>query len=662
MIKYLIYDTETTGINIRTDKPFLFQYGLVDEHLNLIDVQIFDATDTAAKQKFIQHLINTPTLVGHNIKFDIHMAINDGIDINIFENKNYIDTACLARLVIDHDTQTDPTFSTALKKLAMRYLGIDAANEERILKLELSRLVSEHKAKMRQYFIDQGVWDTTLSKTQDTKTINAIYNNWNKVYHLHKNLIKSRKTFLSMYPPPTYADCKNVKTYGKTDIILTHGLFKLWYPQVITKQQTPTLIRLSEATFPLMLKERKGLSVDLKQLLKDRNVLLKEYSKTKLIDPRDGKEITIGQHAKLKEIYEYESGQNLTSADKNVRAEIEDVSPTAKTASYLAKMDKYLNTYITGILNKLVSVDGEYKIFTQYNMAGTVTGRLSSDFQQFPKEPLELNDGSVINIRSWFIVPKGDKYMFYFDYSQMELRLQCEWTNIILGEPDLNMARAFTPYKCIKQGDKYYLEEDPTKEWEPTDLHSLTAKHAFPDVDESDPEWENHYRKLGKRCNFACNYGAAAPKIQQTLKVDFATAKALVDGYKKTFAGVVAFGKWISNRVYTTDNIPNLLLRRYYSRNKHQLQNWLVQGSGADILLEKLREIYEYIKDKPHWNFMISVHDEIGLTCKDIPKDQLKKEVKDIQNIMCYKLSAVDIISDVEYTETKWSDKTNWEE
>lgn len=662
MIKYLIYDTETTGINIRTDKPFLFQYGLVDEHLNLIDVQIFDATDTAAKQKFIQYLINTPTLVGHNIKFDIHMAVNDGIDINIFENKNYIDTACLARLVINHDTQTDPTFSTALKKLAMRYLGIDAANEERILKLELSRLVSEHKAKMRQYFIDQGVWDTTLTKTQDTKTINAIYNNWNKVYHLHKNLIKPRKTFLSMYPPPTYADCKNVRTYGQTDIILTHGLFKLWYPQVIAKQQTPTLIRLSKATFPLMLKERKGLSVDLKQLLKDRNALLKEYSKTKLIDPRDGKEVTIGQHAKLKEIYEYESGQSLTSADKNVRAEIEDVSPTAKIASYLAKMDKYLNTYITGILNKLISVDGEYKIFTQYNMAGTVTGRLSSDFQQFPKEPLELNDGSVINIRSWFIVPKGDKYMFYFDYSQMELRLQCEWTNIILGEPDLNMARAFTPYKCIKRGDKYYLEEDPTKEWKPTDLHSLTAKHAFPDVDESDPEWENHYRKLGKRCNFACNYGAAAPKIQQTLKVDFATAKALVDGYKKTFAGVVAFGKWISNRVYTTDNIPNLLLRRYYSRNKHQLQNWLVQGSGADILLEKLREIYEYIKDKPHWNFMISVHDEIGLTCKDIPKDQLKKEVKDIQNIMCYKLSAVDIISDVEYTETKWSDKTNWEE
>jgi DNA polymerase I-like protein with 3'-5' exonuclease and polymerase domains len=160
--------------------------------------------------------------------------------------------------------------------------------------------------------------------------------------------------------------------------------------------------------------------------------------------------------------------------------------------------------------------------------------------------------------------------------------------------------------------------------------------------------------------NHTINYGAAAPKLVETLKVDFTTARALLEGYKKSFAGVVDFGKWISNRVYITNNIPNLLLRRYYSRNKHLLQNWLVQGSGADILLTKLRDVYEYIKDKPHWNFMITIHDEIGLTCKDIPETQLIKEVKEIQSILCHKLSAVDIVADVEYTTTKWSEKTDW--
>lgn len=661
MIKYLICDTETTGLNIRTDKPFLYQYGLVDEKLNLIDTVVFYADDLQERQKFLQYLKTVPTLVGANIKFDCHMAVNDGIDINIFADKNYIDIEVLARLVIGHDKQKDKSFTVALKKLATQYLGIDAANEEKILKLELSRLLSEHKNKMKQYFIDQGLWDTKLRATKQTEIINDIYNRWTKVYHLYPTFKQARADFLKANPAPTYADCTNIETYGKTDIILTHGLFKLWYPQVAKLQQVPALMRTSNAVFPLILMERKGATLNLQQILKDRNTIIYELAKTKIIDPRTNKEIKIGQHAKLKELYEYESGLELESADKNTRAEIEDLSPAAKTASYIAKLDKYLNTYINGLLDKVSYIDGQYKVFTQYNMAGTVTGRLASNFQQFPKEPLILNDGTEVNIRSWFIVPKDDKYMFYFDYAQMELKLQCEWTAIINGEPDINMARAFMPYKCIEINGKYYLEEEPTKEWTPTDLHSMTAQYAFPNVDPSDPDWKHHYRQLGKRANFAINYGASAPKLVESLKVDFSTAKALIEGYKKTFAGVVAFGKWISNRVYCTPSIPNLLLRRYYSRNKHLLQNWLVQGSGADILLVKLREIYEYIKDKPHWNFMITVHDEIGFTCADIPEQQLKQEVEDIKKIMQYDLSTVSIVADVEYTTTCWSEKQEWE-
>ena len=662
MIKYLIFDTETTGLNIVKDKPFLFTYGLVDEKLNLVSEHDFEVDDITSKNTFIKHVTTTPTIVGHNIKFDIHMAINSGIDPAIFETKNYIDTAVLARLCIDGDKQTDKTFTTALKKLALRYLGADSSDAERQLKAELSQLTMQHKANMKQFFIDNGGWPAGLKSVQETKMINEIYNQWNKVYHLYPGVKILRQLYLTKHPAPTYADCPIVKVYAKQDTKLTYGLLKLWYPQAIKLQQGPTIQRISRAVYPLMLMERTGMCVDLKQILSDRNELLKEFAKTKIIDPRTNTELKIGQHAKLKELYEYETGYQLNSADKETRKEIENLSPAAKTASYLAKMDKYLSTYITSILNKLTPHDNnQYKVYTQYNLAGTVTGRLSSDFQQFPRDPLVLDNGYEVNIRSWFVVPKEDKYMFYFDYSQMELRLQCEWTNIINGSPDINLARAFSPYKCVQIGDKHYLEEDQTKEWEPIDLHGLTAKNAFPGIDETHPDWK-HYRSLGKRANFACNYGASAPKIQEALKISFPEAKALVDGYKQAFAGVVDFGKWIGRRVYVTDNIPNLLLRRYYSRNKHLLLNWLVQGSGADILLHVLDKVYQYIKDKPHWQFMISVHDEVGFLCKDIPEAQLKQEVKEIQNLMCYKLSAVDIITDVEYTEVKWSEKIDWKE
>jgi len=661
MIKYLIYDTETTGLNIISDKPFMFQYGLVDHNLQLVSSDWFHVKDKAKMDVFKQHLLSINTIVGHNIKFDVHMAINAGFNQEIFMNKNFIDTSVLSRLVVDHDTQTDKTFSSALKTLGVRYLGIDSNTEERALKMELSRLVSEHKQKMKDYFITQGVWDSKLTQTNQTKLINDIYLNWNKVFHLYPQYTQHRKAFLQSNIEPTYEQCSNVVTYGMTDIKLTHGLLKLWYPKAVQLQQVDTLKRISNATYPLVIMERQGLAVDVQQVLKDRAKIVDELSKTKIIDTRDNSVVTIGQHAKLKELYEFESGETLESADKETRAAIENKSPAAKAADYIAKLDKYLNTYVRSVLDKLTQVGKEYRIFTQYNLAGTITGRLSSDFQQFPKESVKLNDGTEVNIRSWFVVPKQDKYMFYFDYSQMELRLQCEWTNIVNGQPDINMARAFTPYKCIEKDGKYFLEEDPTKEWQPTDLHALTAKNAFPNVDESHPDWKQ-YRNLGKRTNFAVNYGAAAPKIQQALKVDFPTAQALVQGYRRAFAGVVAFGKWISNRVYVTDNIPNLLLRRYYSRNKHQLQNWLVQGSGADILLLKLREIFEYIKNKPHWKFMITVHDELGFVCSNIPQEQLKREVKDIQKIMTHSMSAVDIVSEVEYTKTKWSEKDKWTE
>ena len=661
MIKYLVYDTETTGLNIISDKPFMFQYGLVDHNLQLVSSDWFHVKDKAKMDVFKQHLLSLNTIVGHNIKFDVHMAINAGFDKEIFMNKNFIDTSVLARLVVDHDTQTDKTFSAGLKTLGVRYLGIDSNTEERALKMELSRLVSEHKEKMKVYFVAQGVWDTKLTQTNQTKLINDIYLNWNKVFHLYPQYTQHRKAFLQSNPEPTYEQCSNVVTYGMTDIKLTHGLLKLWFPKAVQLQQVDTLKRISNATYPLVIMERQGLAVDVQQVLKDRAKIVDELSKTNIVDPRTNTIYSIGQHAKLKELYEYESGEQLESSDKETRAEIESKSPAAKAANYIAKLDKYLNTYVRSILDKLTLVGKEYRVFTQYNLAGTITGRLSSDFQQFPKDAITLADGTEINIRSWFVVPKQDKYMFYFDYSQMELRLQCEWTNIVNGHPDINMVRAFSPYKCIEKDGKYFLEEDPTKEWKATDLHALTAKNAFPNIDETHPDWKQ-YRNLGKRTNFAVNYGAAAPKIQEALKVDFPTAQALVQGYRKAFAGVVAFGKWISNRVYVTDNIPNLLLRRYYSRNKHQLQNWLVQGSGADILLLKLREIFEYIKTKPHWKFMITVHDELGFVCSDIPQEQLKREVKDIQKLMTHSMSAVDIISDVEYTTTKWSEKDEWTE
>jgi hypothetical protein len=48
------------------------------------------------------------------------------------------------------------------------------------------------------------------------------------------------------------------------------------------------------------------------------------------------------------------------------------------------------------------------------------------------------------------------------------------------------------------------------------------------------------------------------------------------------------------------------------------------------------------------------------LTCDDIPTQQLKQEVDDIQQLLTHHMSAVDILVDVEYTKTTWSEKEEW--
>ena len=667
MLKYLIYDTETTGKDIIHDKPFFVSYAFVDEHLNMYDKNYFYINGTSVhdienKNKFDTALQEVSTIVGANIKFDVHMLLNAGYNFKLFENKNYIDIEVLARLTINNDLQSDPKFSVALKKLGAKYLGVNCADEEHILKTELSALISKHKEGMLNYFKQHNVWDNTLTRSKETAVINKIYNNWFKCYDEFPLLNTYRKDYLKQYPAPTYADISNLKDYGLNDAVITHGLFKLFYPKIVPLQQIETLVRISEATIPLLVMERQGMVLDMQRLLNDRAVLKKEFESIHIIDPRTNTEINIGQNAKLKELYSYEAGVEVASADKKARSYILDKSPSAANAEYLSKISKYLTTYVSRMLATAHLDNGEYKVYTQYNLAGTITGRLSSDFQQFPKEPLTLRDGTVINIRSWFKVPNGSKYMFYFDYSQLELRLQCEWTAIIGdGKPDKNMARAFIPLDCHKVGNDYYLDEDPNTKWEPTDLHALTAKHAFPNVTKDDPNW-SHYRSLGKRTNFAVNYGASPAKISEALDVDMDTAQRLVDGYKHAFAGVVAFGKWLNSRVHYSPSTPNLFLRRYYSINKHQLQNWLVQGSGADLLLIKLRALYNYIKLHKNWHFMITVHDEVGFVCDDTDIPTLIKEIKEIKEIMYHKLTAIEIISDVEYTTTNWGAKKDWYE
>ena len=75
----IFFDTETTGLNIKYDLPFLLPWGFIDKYddayVYCVDV---DKNEHLFKQTAlaIVKLVKDQGLVGHNIKYDIHSFLD----------------------------------------------------------------------------------------------------------------------------------------------------------------------------------------------------------------------------------------------------------------------------------------------------------------------------------------------------------------------------------------------------------------------------------------------------------------------------------------------------------------------------------------------------------------------------------------------------------
>ena len=112
---WLSFDTETTGLHLKADKPFLMTI-------------TFDNTTYALEreymtQKVLDKMKHFDLVFGHNIKFDLHMLANIGLD---YKWNNLADTMILARLSLE----TDEMQTIALKALAKKYLSVQTGADE----------------------------------------------------------------------------------------------------------------------------------------------------------------------------------------------------------------------------------------------------------------------------------------------------------------------------------------------------------------------------------------------------------------------------------------------------------------------------------------------------------------------------------------------------
>ncbi len=392
---YFAYDTETTGLNIIKDKPFLVIFGFCK------NVYFWDANFKEATYAMFSIVeSHKKMLFAHNAKFDYHMLYNIGTPIP--DDIELSDSMTVARLVNSAD---DEYASMRLEKIGMRYVDKDAKFASDVI----HKLLQEIKAERKKMVVENYKMLTGSKKYNDA---------W-ETYVDRVNFITKYHEAFNDYKEPTYYDAflrdpDLMYNYATDDVIIIleflsriGNLYASKYTKngkldmTVWKRENKLLRYIAET-------ERNGFRVDLQYLIdshyrveKFRDLLyekLRTLTKNNFNGSAELTEWNVGQHKTIIKFFEAKYGLVLEKCDKQMinklcNNENPEIAEIAKLIKKLRTVTKWLSTYIDGVLNKVIQHDdGEYYLHTTINNNGTVSGRVSCDLQQMPKYSIEETD------------------------------------------------------------------------------------------------------------------------------------------------------------------------------------------------------------------------------------------------------------------------------
>lgn len=704
-ITFFAYDTETDGLNIIKCKPFLVIFGFA-KCIYLWDANFKEAT--YAMFDIVRR--NNKMLFAHNAKFDYHMLHNIGTPIP--EDIELSDSMTIARLINSSD---DEHASMRLEKIGEKYVDKDAKFAGHLIKDILQKIKAERK-KM--------VCDNYKMITGERAATKA----WEEYVNRVQFITKYHEAF-DDYKEPTYRDAflrepELMYNYAADDVVILLEFLKAAGPIYMNKYRTLNGIdmavwkRENKLLRHIAETERNGFTVDIDYLIQS-HYRVKEFQDKlyEKLHKLTGEDWKVGQHKTIIEFFKNRFSLVLESCDKKTINKLcndanKDIAEIAKLIKKLRTVDKWLSTYIDGVLNKIIEEDGMYKLHTSINNNGTVSGRVSCDLQQMPKYAItETDDGSedllleeslcedgheLFHPRR-YVIPSPGYHLYFSDYSQLELRVQAFYT-IISGGLDYNLCKAYMPYDCrhyktgeqfnymnpehikhwgdfreghphpsefkdgseevFKQGWSIWIDNQTNEPWVPTDLHSKITMTAFPELEKGTPEFKKA-RYLGKATNFGKIYGIGPKALAINLDVDLDTAQKLSDGFNATFPGVQTYWNQTQGELALKGYTENLYGRKYYIENPnngYKVNNYRIQGSGADMLKEVEIKVCEYLKDKKS-RFILPIHDELCIEVAPEEEEFVPRKIKEIMEDVKDVIPYLPIVSEVEMTKTNWSEK-----
>ena len=368
---FISFDTETTGLNIITDKAFIVIVGW--------DTKVYCFEPSKRTYKVLYELFKKAKMVfGHNVKFDLHMIRNSGFDYNLDEI-NWSDTMILARLCLYAD---DENQSLALKSLAKKYIDVHAGDDEKIVKSEIMQINKRNRTLLNNMLKEKG---SSLKEFETAcKDIEQGFDS------LPEEIQNTYFQWERDFGNATYADVPRdiMLKYAYNDVIITQALARKFIPVVKARHQVRTFLRENACILPFYEQERIGFKIDMEYLLNCKEKLYNYIKQQReCFYKMAGKKINIGQHAELKKLYKEKWGIELPSVARtelpfHIGQMCEEAKEFTNLLLELRSLEKWYSTYIIRFVNTITNG----RIYTQIQQAGTVSGRISSDFQQFPKE------------------------------------------------------------------------------------------------------------------------------------------------------------------------------------------------------------------------------------------------------------------------------------
>jgi DNA polymerase-1 len=243
------------------------------------------------------------------------------------------------------------------------------------------------------------------------------------------------------------------------------------------------------------------------------------------------------------------------------------------------------------------------RVHTQFALAATTTGRLSSTEPNLQNIPIRTEEGR--RIRQAFVAAP-ERRLISADYSQIELRLLAHIAEV----PTLRQAFA-----------------------DGIDIHAMTASEMFGVPVDGMP---GEVRRRAKAINFGIIYGISAFGLANQLSIPRGEADAYIKRYFERFPGIRDYMESTRQFVHRTGYVETIFGRRIHVRDvraqsaaqrafgERQAINAIIQGSAADIIRRAMVRLPAALAEEDLGaQLLLQVHDELVIEVAESDADRV---------------------------------------